>query len=276
MGLIGNRDAQFMLLAGFIIAIGLVITTVMLNSVIFEGNMAVGASIEPSKNDLINLIQITNDETRAAYRNVTNGSASNDSKIIANFTKQTQNFSYNLSIIYALHGEGVNISWNISSWNNSNYAYFTDNGSANGAANWTVIESVKSVYKFELRNVTGTNFEVNITNQTTGRFLWSMTLTGNDYIIIKNATYPPVSHNVNYTYIDFLNSTYNFTKSLENNISKASFINGTSASGSFNFIGNTSYDRNFTRARDYILYANETFSTSRMRADFTIPISVPW
>lgn len=277
MGLIGNRDAQFMLLAGFIIAIGLVITTVMLNSVIFEGNMAIGAGTEPSKNDIINLIQITNDETRAAYRDATNGSTSNDSKMIANFTRQTQNFSYNLSTIYALHGEGVNISWNISSWNNSNYAYFTDNGSSNGIANWTVVESVKSIYKFELRNVTGTNFEVNITNQTTGGFLWSMTLTGSNYIIIKNSTYPPSSHYVNYTYIDILqNSTYNLTISVGNNISKVSFINGTSASGSFNFIGNTSYDRNFTRARNYILYANETFSTSRMRTDFTIPVSVPW
>jgi hypothetical protein len=276
MGLIGNRDAQFMLLAGFIIAIGLVITTVMLNSVIFEGNMAVGAGTEPSKNDIINLIQITNDETRAAYRNVTNGSASNDSRIIANFTRQTQNFSDNLSTLYALHGEGVNLSWSVSNWNNSNYAYFTDNGSVNGAANWTVAESVKPIYRFELMNVTGTNFEVNITDQTTGIFLWSMTLTGSNYIIIKNSTDPPSPHNINYTYINLLNTTYNLTASVGNNIYKVVFINGTSASGRFNFIGNTSYSRNFTRARDYILYTNETFSTSRMRADITIPISVPW
>jgi hypothetical protein len=276
MGLIGNRDAQFMLLAGFIIGIGLVITTVMLNSVIFEGNMAVGAGTEPSKNDLINLIQITNDETRAAYRSATNGSASNDSMIIANFTRQTQNFRDNLSTLYALHGEGVNLSWNVSNWNDSIYPYFTDNGSANGVKNWTVMESVKNVSKFELMNVTGTDFEVNITNQTTGGFLWSMTLTGSNNIIIKSANYPPKPHYVNYAYIYLLNSTYNLTTSVGNNISKVSFINGTSASGRFNFTGNTSYSRNFTRARDYILYANETFSTSRMRADFTIPISVPW
>lgn len=36
MGIIKNEDAQFMLLAGFIIAIGLVVTTVMLNNIIFE------------------------------------------------------------------------------------------------------------------------------------------------------------------------------------------------------------------------------------------------
>ncbi len=185
MGLIENRDAQFMLLAGFIIGIGLVITTVMLNSVIFEGNMAVGAGTEPSKNDIINLIQITNDETRAAYRNATNISVPTN-LMIANFTRQTQNFSDNLSTIYALHGEGVNLSWNVSNWNNGIYPNFTDNGSANGVANWTVVESVKTVYKFELMNVTGTDFEVNITNQTTGGFLWSMTLTGNNNIIIKN------------------------------------------------------------------------------------------
>jgi hypothetical protein len=245
MGLIENRDAQFMLLAGFIIGIGLVITTVMLNSVIFEGNMAVGAGTEPSKNDLINLIQITNDETRAAYRNATNGSASNDSRIIANFTRQTQNFSDNLSILYALHGEGVNITWNISNWNDSIYPYFTDNGTVGGSTNWTVIQNVKdSNITLNITTSSG-SFNITLVNSTTN---WiNLTSTGN--YAFKNTSAQPYS---------------------------IVFINGKNIAGMFKITGNTSDGKAFIYARDYILYANETFSTSRMRADITIPISVPW
>ncbi|MCZ7362593.1 MAG: hypothetical protein O8C58_04555, partial [Candidatus Methanoperedens sp.] len=105
MKIIENHDAQFMLLAGFIIAIGLVITTVILNSIMFERNIAVGAGNEPTKNDIINLIQITRDEVRAAYGNATNSSTSKTIQIL-NFNSQLQNFTDNLSTIYALQGEG--------------------------------------------------------------------------------------------------------------------------------------------------------------------------
>ncbi len=246
MGLIENRDAQFMLLAGFIIGIGLVITTVMLNSVIFEGNMAVGAGTEPSKNDIINLIQITNDETRAAYRNAAAPRA-NYSLRFVNFSNQVQNFRDNLSTIYALHGEGVNLSWDVSNWNNNNYAYFTDNGSANGVANWTVVQNVGS--SNITVNVTTGTFIINITSATKS---WNITLPGGY-------------------------QTFNSTNISSNVLPPYSiiFLNGASATGNYSING-TASGRNFTRARDYILYANETFSTSRMRADFTIPISVPW
>ncbi|SNQ61658.1 conserved hypothetical protein [Candidatus Methanoperedens nitroreducens] len=244
MGLIENRDAQFMLLAGFIIGIGLVITTVMLNSVIFEGNMAVGAGTEPSKNDIINLIQITNDETRAAYRNAINISVPT-SLMIADFTRQTQNFSDNLSTIYALHGEGVNLSWDVSNWNNDIYPYFTDNGTAGGSANWTVIQNVKDSDIIVNITTFGGSFNITLINSTTD---WiNLTSTGN--FTFKKTSVQPYS---------------------------IVFINGMNNAGKFKITGNTSDGKAFIRARDYILYANETFSTSRMRADFTIPISVPW
>ncbi len=243
MGLIENRDAQFMLLAGFIIGIGLVITTVMLNSVIFEGNMAVGAGTEPSKNDIINLIQITNDETRAAYRNATNISMPTN-LMSANFTRQTQNFSDNLSTIYALHGEGVNLSWDVSNWNNNIYPYFTENGMAGGAANWTVIQNVKD--SNIILNITASGlFNITLINSTTS---W-INLTSTGDFTFKNTSAQPYS---------------------------IVFINGKNIEGRFKITGNTSDGKAFIRARDYILYANETFSTSRMRADITIPISVPW
>ncbi len=253
MGIIKNDDAQFMLLAGFIIGIGLVITTIMLNNIIFESNMAGEAGGDPIKYDIVNLMRISGDEMKSAYRNVTAPGQDANLKFI-NFTSQMQNFSGNLSKIYALHGEGVNVGWNISNWNNNNYANFTDNGTANGAANWTVMENVKN-----------STITVNIS--------WIDT-TSPFRINISSAT--------KYWYINF---TYTGTPTtitndqIKNNITSAysiAFINGSSASGNYSIAGNTTYGRNFTRARDYILNATVTLSTSKMRTNITIPVSVPW
>jgi hypothetical protein len=171
MGIIENREAQFMLLAGFIIAIGLVITTVMLNNIIFEGNMAGEAGAEPLKYDVVNLMQISADEMKSAYRNATNVSGVGKDNMIATFTNQTQNFSANLPKIYALHGEGVNVSWDVSNWNNGIYPNFTDNGIASGAANWTVIQNVSN--SNITVDVTSGAFYINITNTTS---FWKISL----------------------------------------------------------------------------------------------------
>src|SRR3989337_2983054 len=174
MVLITNKDAQFMLLAGFIIAVGLVVTTVVLNSILFEGNMAVNSGGELSKNEIANLMQITMDEMRNAYRNATNPG------------QDQTNFTRNLTTLYAFHGAGVNMTWDIDNWLNNRSAYFTENGIEKGATNWTVIESVKNISIFELRYVSGMDFEVNVTNQTTGSFLWSMKLNPSS-VSIKNS-----------------------------------------------------------------------------------------
>ncbi|MCZ7357455.1 MAG: hypothetical protein O8C66_08025 [Candidatus Methanoperedens sp.] len=273
MGIIENRDAQFMLLASFIIAIGLVITTVMLGSVIFEFNMAIGAGNEFSKNDMVNLMIVSKDGVRSAYRNATE-LGGNDSQM--NFSNQIRNFSANLQKSYVLHGEIVNLSQDISNWNNSRLANFTDNGTASGATNWTIMESARGIYVFELRNVSGSYFEVNVSNQSTSVFLWSMKLNSPNNISIKNASGFVRYYGVNYSNISLLNGSYNFTTNVGANITRITFLNGSNAGGRFKIIGNTSYGRNFTRARDYILNATVILSTSKIRANITIPISVPW
>lgn len=271
MGIIKNESAQFMLLAGFIIAIGLVITTVMLNNIIFESNMAGEAGGDPIKYDVVNLMRISGDEMKSAYRNATNVSGVSKDNMIANFTNQTQNFSANLPKIYALHGEGVNVSWDVSNWNNGFYANFTNNGTVNGE-NLTLIENVKNVTIFELINVSGSNLNVTVTNQNTDAVLWSMKLDGNGVIKV-NSSY---SFNINYSYINLLNSSYNFNKSIGSNNYKISFIDGQKDNGKFKMTGNTTYGINFIQARDYILNTTITLSTSNMRANITIPVSVPW
>lgn len=241
MRLIQNSDAQFMLLAGFIIAIGLVITTIMFSSVIFAENMAIGEGRDPSRNDIMNLISITKDETREAYNNST-ASGGNNTLKFKNFSKQMENFNGNLSKIYAMRGEIVNVTWE--NWTNKGYANFSDNGTANGISNWTVIE-----------NVTQSNITVNVTS-------------GTLYINLTNTT--PEWQKV----VTSANSTVYINTS---NVSsyKIIFLNGANASGNFTING-TASGKMFIRARDYIINTSITFSSNRVKSDFRIPVSVPW
>ncbi len=249
MGIIENERAQFMLLAGFIIAIGLVIATVMLNNIIFESNMAGEAGGDSIKYDMVNLMRISGDEMKSAYRNAP---GQNPALKITNFTKQMKNFSGNLSQIYALHGEVVNLSLDISNWNSTRYANFTDNGTASGASNWTLIENVKD--SNIIINVTTIlpPFNINITSSTSS---WQI-----------NFTTTPENRTITNSQI-IANVTAPY---------KISFINGGNVSGRFNITGNTSNNIPFIRTRDYILNATIILSTSDMRANITIPVSVPW
>ncbi|NJD51422.1 MAG: hypothetical protein FIB07_00975 [Candidatus Methanoperedens sp.] len=250
MGIIENERAQFMLLAGFIVAIGLVIATVMLNNIIFESNMAGEAGGDSIKYDVVNLMRISGDEIKSAYRNVT-ATGQNPALKVTNFTNQMQNFSGNLSKIYALHGEVVNLSPDISNWNNTRYANFTDNGTANGAANWTVIENVKNSNITINVTTISSPFNISITSSTSSwkiNFITPENRTITNSQIIANVTTQPY---------------------------KISFINGGNVSGRFNITG-TSNNIPFIRARDYVLNATIILSTSDMRANITIPVSVPW
>ncbi len=235
--MIENQDAQFMLLAGFIIAIGLVVATVMLNNVIFEGNIASEAGTEPAKYDTVNLLQTTRDEARSAYASA---QGANSTLRLINFSRQMNNSSAALSEIYALHGEGIDMSWS-----NGINGYFTENGAAGGAANWTVIQNVNS--SNITVNITGA-FSINITNTTSS---WRIDLLAGNYFI----------NNTNIS--SHIASPYSII-----------FLNGANAQGRFNITGITS-GANFTRARDYLLNFTVTFATSRIRFNITFPVSVP-
>ena len=274
MGLIDNRDAQFMLLAAFIVGIGLVITTVMLNSIIFESNLAIDAGNDPSKNEIANLMEITRDEMRNAYRNgVEVGNSTENMR--DNFTKQMQNFSANIPHIYAKHGEGVNITWNISNWNESIRANFTENGRAGGVPNWTVVENVNNITVFALENV-GTKgyFILNVTNSSSS--IWIMNISSSQ-INVTNKTGGVSSYGPESIIDVFLNSTYEFNTSTSGENYTINFVNGNNAWGSYEISGqHTTYNKTFTREHHYVLNTTVALSTSRVRANITIPITVPW
>jgi hypothetical protein len=277
MGIIKNESAQFMLLAGFIIAIGLVITTVMLNNIIFESNMAGEAGGDPIKYDIVNLLRISGDEMKSAYGNATALGGTKEN-MTANFTNQTQNFSANLPMLYALHGEGVNVSWDVSNWNNGNYANFTDNGTANGATNWTVIEGVDAnsvgLFKFWI-NLSGTNFKIEARNSS--GWVWSVEFNNSSpyNVTVTNTTNTSYSNFTQGREVNLTLTQYYFKQSASSNPVSIRIINGNNAYGNFTIQG-IANNKNFIRARDYILNATVTISTNNMRANLTIPVSVPW
>lgn len=272
MGLIDNKDAQFMLLAAFIIGIGLVVTTTMLNSIIFEGNLAIDAGNDPSKNEIANLLEITRDEMRNAYRNA-NGT--DNASRIENFTKQMQNFSAYIPLVYARRGEGVNITYD-TEWNNKQPPNFTKNGLPNGSANWTIVYGVNasSVDLFKFWNISifsGKSFKIEAMN-VSGESVWSVELNTTGFTVINstNITYgSPFSSEVN-----FLDSDYYFKESVSEPVN-IQIINGDNAYGKF-WIQGIANNKTFYRQRHYVLYSTAALSTSRVRANITIPVTVPW
>jgi len=277
MGLIEDHEAQFMLLAGFLIAIGLVITTVMLNSIIFEGNMATESVTESSKYEMVNLMQITTDEIRSAYRNATvkKGSVPN---MTLNFTRQVNNFSADLPKIYSMYGGGARITYE--NWTNKGYANFTDNGRPDGKDNWTVVEGVivknLSVFNFTI-NLTGSIFRIEARNST-GDPVWSVLFNSTKYNV-TNATNP-----ANYTTDDFINGDQVNLTSPEYYFNASTFsyspvsihiIYGRNAFGTYKILG-LANNRNFTRERDYVLNTTVALSTAKVKANISMPVTVPW
>lgn len=277
MGLIEDNDAQFMLLAGFLIAIGIVITTVMLNSIIFEGNMAIGSITGDSKYEMVNLMQITTDEIRSAYRNSTEKD-SNKTNSTGNFTRQVNNFSADLPKIYSMYGGGAKITYE--NWTNKGYANFTENGRPGGNNNWTVVEGVivknLSVFNFTI-NLTGSIFKIEARNST-GYPVWSVLFNYTNYNV-TNATNP-----ANYTIGSFSNGSqvnltspgyyFNVSTYLYSNVS-IHIIYGRNAFGTYKIQG-LANNRNFTRERDYVLNTSVALSTSKVKATISMPVSVPW
>lgn len=122
---------------------------------------------------------------------------------------------------------------------------------AGGAPNWTVIESVNNATIFVNITAITTPFNISIKNATK---TWQINFTSLGNRTVNNAQ---IKANIT--------SAYNI-----------SFVNGANVTGNYSITGNTTYGSNFIRARDYILNATVAFSTSRVRANLTIPVSVPW
>lgn len=275
MSLIEDHNAQFMLLAGFLIAIGLVITTVMLNSIIFEGNMAIESVTENSKYEMVNLMQITTDEIRSAYRNSTEKDGTVQNTTI-NFTKQVNNFSANLPKIYSMYGGGAKITYE--NWTNKGYANFTENGRPGGKNNWTVAEGVNvtklSVFNFTI-NLTGSIFRIEARNSA-GSPVWSIELNTTNYYNVTNVTNSTFNTLPSDRRFNLTSPEYYFKVSTSSSSPVSiHIIYGSNAFGTYKIQG-LANNRNFTHERHYVLNTSVAISTAKVKANISMPVSVPW
>jgi len=260
-----------LLVAGFTLAVALVITTVMLNDILFEANTAREPTSDPALYDLANLIQLTITETQQAYQNNTNTPSMNLNSI-----------SSDLSKYFAYNGEGVKIKWNV-----SKVASLTESGLP-GGGEWTVVENVE--------NVTSLIFKVSIPgNESAARF--SMEIKEAPWTIIVEADGATVTNVTNGTgkevcgnntidcgvnasspfKIDVLNlSNLQF---FENVAGKGpysiTFSSTGNVTGWYRIEGNYTSGRRFQRSRGYVVNTTIAFSTSSLRFNATIPVPVP-
>jgi hypothetical protein len=189
------------------------------------------------------------------------------------------NFSADLPKIYSMYGGVAKITFE--NWTNKGYANFTENGRSDGKNNWTVVEGVKAGYvrvfniSINFTGISGDIFMMEARNST-GYSVWSIKFNNTNYNV-TNAT------NVsNYTIGSFIQGNlYNLTASpfyfnyLSSQVS-IHIINGNNAFGKYKIQGLLGNNRNFTRERDYVLNTSIVHSTSKVEANISMPVSVPW
>lgn len=96
---------QMILVGGFLIAFGLVAITVMLNSIIYTGNIAYVGTMDASDNDLFYLQDLTVKESNNAYNDANFTGTFNPES----FNRYMNNYSSSVSKIYAYKGASARV-----------------------------------------------------------------------------------------------------------------------------------------------------------------------
>lgn len=280
-----NESGQIILIAGFIIGIGIVVLTVMLNNIVYASNTASESSIETNVFDYSNVIQTTSEAYEKAYADSKNGSSIDNDKFnsyIANYSERMVK-SYSLSgFIFSLETGTLQD------------AYFTENGLAGGNDDWVVLERVNYTDRFLLSRLNASTlgnesnkFVIEVNNQS--GTIWSASLfnsSGNINVtvydssnnILDSTNSSNLIYDFNITsneidgntfYFDFSNQTVSQTYSIK-------FINGSQAMGTFLISGDLVNGDPFYIERINIV--NSTMKLNKnghLEINATIPITLP-
>ncbi len=269
-----DESGQIILIAAFIIGIGIVVLTVMLNNIVYASNTASESSIETNVFDYSNVVQTTTEAYEKAY----NGSNYGNNSVI--FNAYMENYSEKMVRSYSLSGF-------IFSLENDTLqdAYFTENGLADGNDDWVVIERVNSTDSFLLDklNVSSLGNESNKfvieVNNHSGSKQWSASVynsSGTITISVSNQT----TSIGNYTSASgFINITENQFRFLDNTAGQTytiKFINGSHSMGTFRIAGKLVNGNDFHIERVHIV--NSTMKLNKnghLEINSTIPITLP-
>ncbi|MCX9010351.1 MAG: hypothetical protein OIN66_04430 [Candidatus Methanoperedens sp.] len=129
---ISNDDGQLMLLTVFLIAIGVVSFTALLNSMVFSANMP-STGLDSSKQDIRDLRSLTESEikTAAFYSNISVADPTNETQVRAYFLNYIKAFNDTIKKSYSVRGASAeivmnNVTFNKTTSSLSVLAYFVD------------------------------------------------------------------------------------------------------------------------------------------------------
>ncbi|MEZ5335579.1 MAG: hypothetical protein R2741_10250 [Methanolobus sp.] len=136
-----DDKAQLLLVAGFAVGVGIVVLTVMLNNVIYASNIASESSIDTSRYDIANAIQMTTEAHEDAYRSAMQSGSFNNTSYENHLDAYEEMASRNYAI------SGLTFSMENSSFHE---AYLTRNGLYDGKNDWTVVSNINTTDIFLL------------------------------------------------------------------------------------------------------------------------------
>ena len=113
--IISNKDGQLMLLTAFLIIVGVVFYTTILNSMVFSANMP-STGLEVSKQDIREFRQTTESEIRAAALLI---NMTNETQVV-NFTDYINSYIESIKKLYSARGASVEIILNNVTLNETN------------------------------------------------------------------------------------------------------------------------------------------------------------
>ena len=280
-----DDSAQLLLIAGFTIGLAIVVSTIMLNNIIFASNMASESSIDANRYHVSNVRQMSSDAFSGAYGYATKNQTPFNATL---FNQYMSCYNHKAASVYALSG----ISFNV---RNSTFydGYFTGNGLLDGDSDWIVMADVNTTNHFlfgidesVLGNATNA-FTVQAIN-VSGDSIWSVKAYNNSVnvsITVSNqtavvgettSTLGILSMNVTNDLVDGSTSfQYHFNDYTANETYKLMFLNGTNAAGYFSMSGNLTDGTSFSRIRYKMTNATVSTSSGKTRINVSIPISIP-
>ena len=272
-----DDSAQLILIAGFAIGIVIVVSTIMLNNIIYASNMASESSADASHIETSNIIQTTSLAASAAYQNASEESPFNTTA----FNEYMASYNDVASKTYALSG----MSFSVESSTLFD-AYFTQSGLENGNPNWTAVENVNSVDTFQIyisdiSKLSGSEanaFKIQAINQTDS-ILWTLKLykDDDDDIRIKIDTSETEKEGTEID-LDILNNvpvSFHYDTSTSGDVYDLEFTEGGNAIGMITISGTLANSESFTWERYEMTNVTMSISSNDMKTNLSIPVSLP-
>ncbi len=250
-----DEDGQLLLAAAFSIAILVLVSTVLLNSIIFTSNIAADSGSDTMIYKNNNLIQATTNAYQNAYEH----------DIGLNQT-YLSDFESNLKRMYAQEG------YLISTRQHDIFTpYFTETGMPGGAGDWIVVKNVKTVKNmvFEIESFDGTDFEVKALDSNNNS-IWSISYSYDGSFELDNV-------DESFDNVDEIgNSTIRLSNGNDPSVHNIVISNGSQVTGYYLIEGTLDNSVEYHEQRGKMINVTFNINSARHSTSTTIPVSLPF